>query len=116
MAYTNRTIRLDFPELGDDIWVVINNPLLMPISYLQSNVDIKLDENNRPTEPSQAVDASLDIASRMVLSWNVYDPMDTSEEPVPFEMPATVEKLRRLPLIIVTKISEIVGKALNPTS
>ena len=112
MAYTNRTIQLDFPELGDDIWVVINNPMLMPSSRLQSDIDIETDEQGRPKDPKAAVRATFDIASKLVSSWNVYDPFDESETPL--GLPATPEKMALLPMSITLKISEIVGKALNP--
>jgi hypothetical protein len=112
MAYTNRTIRLDFPELGDDIWVVINNPMLMPASRLQSDIDIKVGEDGKPIDPKQAITATFDIASKLVQSWNVYDPFDETDTPM--ELPATIEKLQLLPMTITLRISEIVGKALNP--
>lgn len=112
MAYLNRTIQLDFPELGPDIWVVISNPMLMPASRLQSNIDIELDANGKPTNAAQAIDATFDIASKLIVSWNVYDPFDDSDTPL--DLPPTVEKLRLLPMTIVLRISEIVGKALNP--
>ncbi len=112
MAYLNRTIRLEFPELGPDVWVAIHNPMLMPSSRLQSDIDIALDANGRPVDSKQAVDASFDIAAKLIASWNVYDPFDETDTPL--ELPATIEKLRLLPMSITLKISEIVGKALNP--
>lgn len=114
MAYTNRTIRLDFPELGYDIWVIINNPMLMPSSRLQSDIDIQTDAQGRPIDPKAAVAATFDIAAKLVSSWNVYDPFDETETPIP--LPATPEKMALLPMSITLKISEIVGKALNPKS
>lgn len=114
MAYLNRTIRLEFPDLGDDIWVAIHNPALMPASRLQSDVDIPVDANGKPTDAKAAIDATFDIASKLIAGWNVYDPFDDTETPM--ELPATVEKLRLLPMSITLKISEIVGKALSPKS
>lgn len=112
MAYTNRTIRIDFPELGDDIWVSINNPMLMPVSLLSPRDDVKLDAEGHITDRKAAVDSTFEIAARLIVSWNVYDPMDDSAEPQPFGLPATVDMLRKLPMLVVTRISEIVGKAI----
>ncbi len=114
MAYLNRTIRLDFPELGDDIWVVVSNPMLMPSSRLQSDIEIELDDAGKPKDSKAAVRATFDIASKLVVAWNVYDPFDDTETPL--ELPATVDKMALLPMTITLKISEIVGKALNPKS
>lgn len=114
MAYLSRTIRIEFPELGDDIWVSIHNPLLMPISKLQPDTDVKLNPDGTPTDPKAAIRGTFEIVAKLVLSWNVYDPMDTSEAPDPLPMPATPELVEKLPQLITMKINEIVGKALSP--
>lgn len=114
MAYTNRTIRIEYPELGDDIWVCIQNPMLMPISMLQPNTDVKVDANGIPEDPKAAIHGSFEVAAKLVSSWNVYDPFDESEDPTPIPMPATAEKLEKLPQIVTLRISEYVGKALAP--
>jgi hypothetical protein len=123
MAYTNRTVRLAFdgtddtlPDLGTDIWVVIRNPLLMPASMLQGSADLQLDANGAPVDRMAAINASLEIASRLVVEWNVYDPADVSETPMPLGLPATAEMMRLLPMSITNAISEIVGKALDRTN
>lgn len=114
MAYTNRTIRIEYPELGDDIWVAIQNPMLMPISMLQPDSDIKIGSDGIPEDPKAAIHGSFEVAAKLVSSWNVYDPMDPAENPDPMPLPATAEKLERLPQVITLRISEYVGKALAP--
>lgn len=117
MAYLNRTIRLAFdgtdeslPNLGDDIWVVIKNPMLMPGSALSTGIEI--DPNNIDT--NQALRHSQIIASRLVEAWSVYDPDDRSESPAPLPLPATPEACALLPVVIINKIAELAGQALNP--
>lgn len=120
MGYTNRTIRLAFdgtddayPMLGEDIWVVIQNPMLMPMNTLQSTMHIEADENGRPKDPEAAARASLETITKLIVDWNVYDPADVSDDPAPLSLPATVDKVELLPLAIVQPILEIAGKALN---
>lgn len=120
VAYTNRTIRLAFdgtddnlPALGDDIWVTIANPMLMPMSVLQPDFDIELDANGRPKDPGMAMKATLSIVAKLIMNWNVYDPRDNSENPEPLGLPVTLEKVELLPLAVTQAINEIAGKALE---
>lgn len=120
MAYTNRTIRLAFdgtddayPMLGDDIWVVINNPAIVPMSKLQPDSPIELSPDGTPKDSKAAVQGTLEICAKLIVGWNVYDPADASESPTPLPLPATVELLELLPVVIVQSISEIAGKAMS---
>lgn len=117
MAYLNRTIRLAFdgtddalPKLGDDIWIVIKNPMLMPGSALSTGIEI--DPNNVDT--GQALKHSSIIASRLIESWNVYDPDDSNDPPTPYPLPASPEMCMTLPIVMINKIAELAGDALNP--
>jgi hypothetical protein len=121
VAYTNRTIRLDFsggddnyPALGDDIFVTIANPMLMPPSKLRPKVDVELDADGSPKDANEAVNASLEIVAGLILDWCIYDPMDFSENPEPIPLPATAEIMNMLPLAVTNAVTEILGKALNP--
>lgn len=120
MAYTNRTIRLAFdgtddnlPLLGDDIWVVIRNPMLMPMSVLQPDVQIELNAEGQPTDPVAAVKGTMNIVTKLIADWNVYDPTDFSDAPALLPLPATVENVEKLPMAILNAINEIAGKALD---
>ncbi len=117
MAYLNRTIRLAFdgtddsmPKLGDDIWVVIRNPMLMPGSALSTGIEI--DPNN--VDMARALQHSQIMAARLIESWNVYNPDDPNDPPTPYPLPATPEMVATLPVVIVNKIAELAGQALNP--
>lgn len=120
MPYTDRTIRLGFdgtddnyPMLGDDIWVIVNNPMLMPMSALRPDVDVELNPDGTPKDPQAAIRATMQICCKLVVDWNVYDPRDLSDNPSPLPKPATVDSLELLPVAIVQSISELAGKALN---
>ncbi len=117
MAYTNRTITLTYEDLGDDIYVTIHNPMLMPLSMLQPRTQVRIDPNTgEPVDPELAIDGAFEVAARLIVAWNVYDPFDDSENPTPLPMPATAEVLKKLPQVITMRISEFVGKKLNPTN
>lgn len=113
MPYLNRTIRFDYPELGDDIWVVIHNPMLMPMSVLRPESDVEI-VNGQVADLAQATDATYEIISKLIITWNVYDPLDVSEEPNVLPLPATIETCKKLPLKIVMDINESAGKAFTP--
>lgn len=120
MAYLNRTIRLAFdgtddnyPMLGDDIWVTINNPQIMPMSVLRADVDIELNPDGTPKDAKMAIKGTMQICCKLIVEWNVYDPRDESDPPTPLPLPATVETLELLPVSIVQAVSELAGKALN---
>lgn len=121
MAYTNRTIRLAFdgsddnyPNLGDDIYVVISNPMLMPASKLQTGTDIQLDASGNPVDPVEAMNKSMEMVANIIIDWRVYDPLDGAIVPEPLPLPATSENVQRIPVVISNAIAELVGKALNP--
>jgi hypothetical protein len=113
MAYTDRTVRRDFEELGPDIWVAIHNPMLMPSTRLQPKTHIDTDAEGKPVNPDQALAAMYEIAAGLVCGWNVYDPFDMAESPTPLELPATPEKVQLLPMTITLWITDIVGKAMS---
>lgn len=113
MGYKNRFIRISFPELGDDIWVDILNPMMAPASALTSDIPIETDDDGKIAKGSEAqmADVTYDITSKLIIRWNVYDVMDPSDDPQPLELPATPDKMKRLPMAIITKIMQEVGKA-----
>lgn len=123
MAYLNRTIRLAFdgtdskyPTLGDDIWVTIKNPLLMPASVVQTDTPLQTDAQGNIVNNTEAMNAGFEIAARLVVDWNVYDPDDESDNPAALPLPATAETMKKLPISISNAIGEIVGKAMDRTT
>jgi hypothetical protein len=113
VGYANRLIRLDFPEFSepdDPIFVTIRNPRLVPPDTLivASLVDRGDDQ---PVTTPEALDGNAQIASRLVVAWNVYDGTDDTDSPRPLGLPATPELVRKLPREIINRIMEEVSAA-----
>ena len=86
-AYSERTRRIEFPELGDDIWVDVRNPLLLPMEP----------EAWDALKPRQRAFARL---QRWIAAWNVPDP-DTGD----LLGPASNETLAKAPSAILDKVA-----------
>jgi hypothetical protein len=128
-GYANRTITIPFPELaeeGDQVWVAILNPRQQPPDKLRPR-EIPTDENGRPLDDDQAVVAMYEIIAGLLVAWRVYDataaavdpdtgaPLDQPQLPkISHSTPATVDLVRRLPMQIITRISEELKAAANP--
>lgn len=136
MAYTDRTIRLSFdgtqtlegmpddetgkltilhlPNLGENIFVVIRNPMLMPPSMLLPAVDVPLGPDGTPVDRDAAMRAGSEVLARLVVDWHLFDPMDDSDDPQPLPLPATTDHLMIIPSIITRAIGLVLTKARNP--
>ena len=96
-GYRDRTLRLDFPELADDCYVVIRNPLLVA------------DDPDEWADLSGA-DRLRKRLARVVVSWNVWDaeqdevtvlPLPTLDDPSPLD---------RIPVVILRRMIEEVAR------
>lgn len=136
MAYTNRTIRLQFdgtqvidglektddnpdgtmhlPDLGDGIYVTVRNPMLMPPSKLVPKTDVPLDANGQPVDREAALMAGAEVMAGLVTDWRVFDPLDDADDPQPLPLPATPEAMAGLPTTISNAIGALLRKARNP--
>lgn len=121
MAYLNRTIRIAFdgtdekyPTLGDDIFVTIANPMLMPASKIQPKVTVELNAAGEPVDAERALEGTMDVIAGLIVDWSVYDPTDFSDDVEKLPLPATKETAALLPVPILQAITEIMNKALNP--
>jgi hypothetical protein len=128
-GYANRIIHLDFPDLAEDddkVWVAILNPKQQPPDKVQPR-PLKLDENGRPADAAEAVEAMYETIAGLVVAWHVYDATapaidyDTGEQldqpllpKVDQTHPATVEMVRKLPMEIVNTIGKRMTEAVNP--
>lgn len=114
-GYKNRFIHLDFPELGDDIWVDILNPLLAPADRLQSGLAVEIGPDGKPVDLSteKSMDMSYDVAAKLIVRWNVYDIDDVSDDPQPLPVPVTIESMKKLPFSITSRITAELGKAMD---
>jgi len=131
-GYTNPYVLLPFPELGDDISVLMKNPQLLPPSEIQPE-DVPTDENGQPKDPEEAQRAMYRVMARLIVAWKVYeafDPdatLDIDPEADPADLfetlgageqkrlgAITVDNIARLPLAIINRIGEEVGRVADP--
>lgn len=121
-------IPIHYPALGDDIEVLVRNPMLMPQSFLVPRKKIKMNEQGIPDDAFEAFDAMLPTIASLVASWTVYDPFDDSESPEPLPLPSTIEVngseddrdaaivalMKRVPGPVTEAIQELIQAARNP--
>lgn len=132
MSYTNPYVLLEFPELGDDVSVLIRNPQLMPPDAL-SPEDVPLDDKGMPVNPQDGLNASYKVMAGLIVAWKVYeifnpaDGLDIDIDEDPADILArlgagtqqrlgkvTPEAVGRLPMSIITRIMDEVQRVTNP--
>lgn len=130
LGYTNPYVLLTFPDLGEDVSVLIRNPQLMPPAQLQPR-DVAVDDNGQPVDQEAARQASYEVMERLIVAWKVYeafgDEVDIDPEADPAELfeqltageskrlgRITTENIARLPLAILNRIGEEVGRVADP--
>lgn len=112
--YANQLIRLDFPDLSEDddpIYVTIRNPKTVPSDTLMPKQDVPEGPDGKP-ESSAAISASYEVMGELIVDWHVYDALDDRDDSPPLELPATPDKLRRLPFDILQRIAGEMNKVL----
>lgn len=129
-GYTNPFIRLPFPDLGEDVSVLLKNPQLLPPADLQPE-DIATDESGKPIDPQAANEAMYKVMARVIVAWKVYeapsvditidpnaDPADILEAlgaSAPKRLGAvTPENIAKLPVTILNRIGEEIGRVADP--
>jgi hypothetical protein len=131
-GYTSPYVLLPFPDLGDDVSVLIRNPQLLPPSELTPE-DVQLDERGQPVDPQAANMAMYKVFARLIVAWKVYDaselitPVEVSEDADPvalFESLETTaqprlgaisaENIARLPMRIINRIGAELGSVADP--
>lgn len=131
-GYTNPYVLLTFPDLGDDVSVLMKNPQLLPPSEIQPE-DVPTDDNGRPLDPQAANEAMYRVMARLIVAWKVYeafapggaldidpdaDPADLFESLGAGEQKrlgaVTPENVGRLPLAIINRVGEEIGRVADP--
>lgn len=132
MGYTNPYVLLTFPDLGDDVSVLMKNPQLLPPSEIQPE-DVPTDDKGQPLDPAAANEAMYKVMARLIVAWKVYEAfdagaaLDVDPDADPAELFATLgageqkrfgtvtpESVGRLPLAIINRIGEEVGRVADP--
>ena len=127
-GYANRVITKHFPELvepGDDVWVTIRNPRLMPPGELSSAADdVETDPDGQPVNTGTAMKATYRVGAKIIIGMRVYDPtapieLDDHGEPLPGGDEALLparpgpEDVAKLPLAIINWLGDEMAK-INP--
>jgi hypothetical protein len=112
-GYDNRFKRIDFPELGADIYVTIRNPKTQPPSKLKPE-GIRLDEAGNPVDEDEAEVAMYKVLATLIRDWHVYDASSDEDEQPLLPLPATAEAVGLLPMEIINKIANELAAAVNP--
>ena len=107
MGYAERTIRLDFPELGKGCFVVIKNPALEPLTVKLPLAATLTDEERI----SAVLERSQANVAQLVVDWCVWDPADNKRMPLPAEDPSVMS---RCPSAIMNVIATEVAERTNP--
>lgn len=131
-GYSNPYVLLTFPDLGDDVSVLMKNPQLLPPSEIQPE-DVPTDDKGQPLDPAAANEAMYKVMARLIVAWKVYEAfdadaaLDVDPDADPAELFATLgageqkrfgtvtpESVGRLPLAIINRIGEEVGRVADP--
>lgn len=115
-GYANRTNRITFPDLsepGDEVYVAIRNPRLVPPGELRGR-DVAMDENGQPVDTAEAEQAMYETLAKLVVSWRVYDATDMGDDQALLPSPAKPEDVAKLPTEIINQLAEEIQQAVNP--
>lgn len=100
-GYENRFIRHDFPELGENIFVEMRNPMSCPPDLL--NLDGATDINGHYVR-----------LARLIRNWHVLDATSDEDDQPELALPATPESVRQLPSRIVMTLIKTLNEGLTP--
>lgn len=127
-GYTNPYVLLTFPELGDDVSVLMKNPQLLPPADLTPE-DVPVDDDGKPLDNQAANEAGYKMMAGIIVAWKVYEafdptPLDIDPDADPaalFESlsagvpvrigKVTPENVGRLPMVVLKRIMEEISPA-----
>ncbi|MDI5965718.1 hypothetical protein [Streptantibioticus silvisoli] len=132
-GYNNRFVLLTFPELGEKVSVLLRNPKLQPPNDLTPE-DVPVDADGEPVDQKDAERAVYKMVAGLIVDWRVYDASASGETPaidldaddLDAQMAAleaadqvrldkvTPENVARLPMAILNRISEEIGRVADP--
>ncbi|MGK5728921.1 hypothetical protein [Streptomyces sp. URMC 124] len=131
-GYTHPYVLLQFPELGDDVSVLMRNPQLLPPREITPE-DVAMDASGQPVDPQAANEAMYKVFARVIVAWKVYDSAGTAppeigpdSDPValyeqlregggqPRIGDITAENVARLPMKIINRVMEEISRVADP--
>ncbi|MEV6674572.1 hypothetical protein [Streptomyces sp. NPDC051162] len=133
-GYTNRVILLEFPQLGERVSVLLRNPRLLPPGEITPE-DVPLGPDGQPLDQQAAQQAMYKVMARVIAAWHAYDATSTGA-PVDIDLdaddldeqikaleaaeqtrlgPVTPENVARLPMAIINRIGEELGRIADPS-
>lgn len=131
-GYTNPYLLLTFPELGQDVSVLMKNPQLLPPTDLTPE-DVAVDADGKPLDNQAANEAGYKMMAGIIVAWKVYEAfspsnildIDPDADPQAlFESlstgqaarigKVTPENVGRLPVVILKRIMEEIGRVTDP--
>lgn len=132
-GYNNPYVILQFPELGDDVSVLMRNPQLLPPSEVTPK-DVPLDDRGQPVDPQQAQEAMYEVFARVIVAWKVYDASESTplnlgddvdpvalfeslgaeQSPQPRIGAITAENVARMPMRVINRVMEEIAKVADP--
>lgn len=110
-GYLNRFIDLDLSEYGEGCYVRLHNPKVVPQSMMEPSTKVVLDEHGRPVDPESATTSGQEMMSRLVKDWHVYDATVLDDDQPLLTLPATPEKIAKLPLGIQALLMKTITDA-----
>jgi len=131
MGYNEPYVLLPFPDLGADCSVLLKNPQLLAPSEITPE-DVPLDDKGQPVDPQGANEAMYKVMAKIIVAWKVYeafaadlpqvdpdaDPADVLATLQAMEQrrigAVTPENVGRLPLAIINRIGEEIGRVADP--
>lgn len=113
-GYNNRFKRIDFPELGDDVFVTIRNPKTLPPQKMQPE-GVQLDAQGNPVDEDAAEKAMYAVMATLVRDWLVYDASSDEDDQPLLTLPATAESIGKLPLEILRALGAEIRSVVNPS-
>lgn len=112
-GYDNRFKRIDFPELGEDVFITIRNPKTLPPSMMRPE-GIRVDAAGNPVDEEETERAMYAVIAKLVRDWHVYDASSDEDEQPLLMLPATADKIGQLPLVILKALGNEIQVAVNP--
>lgn len=106
-----RTIRKDFPDLGDDVWVEIRNPRMLPLDRTRPKRMPKTNSDGA-VDLDDARGLGYALIASLITGWHVWDA--TVDDEVWLE-DITSDTVRRVPSPVELWIAEQLTAAGRPS-